>query len=35
MGDCADNHAIRAAIRSLGLVHRLQADSQQRRRLRA
>jgi hypothetical protein len=35
MGGRANNHAVRAAIRSLGLTHRLTADPQQRRRLRA
>jgi hypothetical protein len=35
MGGRADNSVIRAAIRSLGLTHRLSADPQQRRRLRA
>jgi hypothetical protein len=35
MGGRAENHAVRAAIRSLGLTHRLPADPQQRRRLRA
>ena len=34
-GGRAENHAIRPAIRSLGLTYRLPADPQQRRRLRA
>jgi hypothetical protein len=35
MGGRANNHAIRTAVRSLGLAHRLPANPQQRRRLRA